>query len=36
MWKGWEVKVYDRLKRKTRQLQEEMPSYVKKLIEKNL
>jgi len=36
MWRGNEVKIYQRLKHKTRQLQKEMPSYVKKLIEEHL
>lgn len=36
MWSGAEVEVYDRLKRKTEQLQQDMPAYVKKIIEKNL
>lgn len=36
MWTGTEIEVYDRLKKKTEQLQQEMPAYVKKIIEKNL
>ncbi|MBI5971042.1 MAG: HNH endonuclease [Deltaproteobacteria bacterium] len=36
MWVGAEVEVYDRLKKKTEKLQQEMPAYVKKIIEKNL
>ena len=36
MWMGTEVEVYDRLKKKTAELQQEMPAYVKKIIEKNL
>ncbi len=36
MWTGAEVEVYDRLKKKTEKLQQEMPAYVKKIIEKNL
>jgi len=36
MWTGTEVEVYDRLKRKTETLQQEMPAYVKKIIERNL
>jgi len=36
MWTGAEVKVYDRLKKKTEKLQQEMPAYVKKIIERNL
>jgi len=30
------LEVYDRLKKKTEELQQEMPAYVKKIIEKNL
>lgn len=36
MWTGAEVAVYDRLRKKTEKLQEEIPSYVKKIIEKHL
>ena len=36
MWTGTEVEIYDRLKKKTEELQQEMPVYVKKIIEKNL
>lgn len=36
MWTGDEVEVYDRLKKKTEKLQQGMPAYVKKLIDKNL
>ena len=36
LWTGAEVEVYDRLKKKTEELQQEMPAYVKKIIEKNL
>ena len=36
MWQGSEIDVYDRLKKKTEELQQEMPAYVKKIIEKNL
>jgi len=36
MWTGDEVKTYDRLKKKTEELQQEMPAYVKRIIEKNL
>ncbi|MFH0910055.1 MAG: HNH endonuclease signature motif containing protein [Planctomycetota bacterium] len=36
MWIGAEVKVYNRLKRKTEELQQEMPAYVKKIVERNL
>jgi hypothetical protein len=36
MWTGDEVQVYDRLKKKTEKLQQEMPAYVKKIIERNL
>lgn len=36
MWIGTEVEVYDKLKKKTEELQQEMPAYVKKIIEKNL
>ena len=36
MWSGPEVEVYDRLKKKTEELQQDMPAYVKKIIEKTL
>jgi hypothetical protein len=36
MWTGAEVEMYERLKKKTEALQQEMPAYVKKIIEKNL
>jgi hypothetical protein len=36
MWVGTEVEIYDRLKEKTERLQQEMPAYVKKIIERNL
>ncbi len=36
MWSGPEVEVYDRLKKKTEELQQDMPAYVKKVIERNL
>jgi hypothetical protein len=36
MWTGDEVQVYDRLKKKTEELQQRMPAYVKKIIEKAL
>ena len=36
MWSGAEVGVYDRLKKKTEELQQDMPAYVKKIIERNL
>ena len=36
MWSGPEVEVYDRLKKKTEELQQDKPAYVKKIIEKNL
>ena len=36
MWTGDEVAVYDRLKKKSADLQQDMPAYVKKIIEKNL
>ncbi|MGD0090130.1 MAG: HNH endonuclease signature motif containing protein [Planctomycetota bacterium] len=36
MWTGDEVRTYDRLKKRTEELQQEMPAYVKKIIEKNL
>jgi hypothetical protein len=36
MWLGAEVAVYDRLKKKTEELQQDMPAYVKKVIERNL
>jgi hypothetical protein len=36
MWTGAEVAVYDRLKKKTEELQQDMPAYVKRVIERNL
>lgn len=36
LWTGTEIEVYDRLKKKTEELQQEMPAYVKKIIERNL
>ena len=36
MWTGVEVEVYDRLRKKTAALQQEMPAYVKKIIEREL
>ena len=36
MWIGAEVAVYDRLKKKTEELQQDMPAYVKNVIERNL
>lgn len=36
MWTGAEVDVYEKLKKKTESLQQEMPAYVKKIIERNL
>lgn len=36
MWMGAEVAIYDRLKKKTEELQQDMPAYVKKVIERNL
>ena len=36
MWTGDEVEVYERLKKKTAELQQEIPGYVKKIIERNL
>jgi hypothetical protein len=36
MWTDAEVEVYDRLKKKTKELQQEMPAFVKKIIERNL
>ena len=36
IWTSAEVEVYDRLKKKTEELQQEMPSYVKRIIERNL
>ena len=36
MWSGEEVKVYDELKRQTEALQEDMPSYVKEIIRKQI
>jgi hypothetical protein len=36
MWSGDEVSVYDRLKRRTMELQKDIPRYIKEIIEKNL
>jgi hypothetical protein len=36
MWSGDEVSVYDRLKRRTMELQKDIPKYIKEVIEKNL
>jgi hypothetical protein len=36
MWTGDEVAVYDRLRKKTTALQQDMPAFVKQIIEKNL
>jgi len=36
IWTGAEVGEYDRLKMKTEKLQQEMPTYVKKIIKDNL
>jgi hypothetical protein len=36
LWTDDEVAVYDRLKKKTEELQQEIPAYVKKIIERNL
>jgi hypothetical protein len=36
MWSGEEVSVYDRLKRRTMELQKDIPRYIKEIIEKNL
>lgn len=36
MWSGEEVLVYDRLKRRTMELQKDIPRYIKEIIEKNL
>jgi tRNA A-37 threonylcarbamoyl transferase component Bud32 len=34
MWSGAEVEIYDRLKKKTEKLQQDMPAYVKKSLKK--
>ena len=36
MWSGDEVSVYDRLRRKTKELQKDIPKYIKEIIERNL
>lgn len=36
IWTDADVAVYDRLKKKTEELQQEIPAYVKKIIERNL
>lgn len=36
MWSGDEVSVYDRLKRRTMELQKDIPKYIKEIIERNL
>jgi len=36
MWSGKEIAVYERLKRKTMELQKDIPKYIKEIIEKNI
>ncbi len=36
IWSGEEVEEYNRLKRKTEQLQQDIPSYVKEIIKKHV
>jgi hypothetical protein len=36
LWSGEEVTEYDRLKRRTVELQKDIPKYVKEIIEKHL
>jgi hypothetical protein len=36
MWSGDEISVYDRLKRRTMELQKDIPKYIKEIIQKNL
>jgi hypothetical protein len=36
MWSGEEVSVYDRLKKRTMELQKDIPKYIKEIIEENL
>ena len=36
MWTGKEVSVYDRLKKRTMELQKDLPKFVKEIIEKHL
>ncbi|HBL18007.1 MAG TPA: HNH endonuclease, partial [Elusimicrobia bacterium] len=36
MWTGNEVQSYEQLKKKSEELQQTMPAYVKRVIEKNL
>ena len=36
MWTGEEVSVYDRLKKRTMELQKNIPEYIKEIIEKNI
>jgi len=35
MWTGVEVEDYERLKTKSRELQQEMPAYVKKILKRS-
>ena len=36
MWLGDEVSVYDRLKKRTLELQKNIPDYIKEIIEKHV
>lgn len=36
MWTGDEVTVYDRLKKRTMELQKEIPTYIKEIIERHI
>ena len=36
MWSGEEIEVYERLRERTRELQKDIPSYIKELIKKYL
>jgi hypothetical protein len=36
MWSGAEVRTYDRLRRESKRLQQDMPAYVKRIVEKHL
>ena len=36
LWSGKEVAIYDRLKRRTMELQKDIPKYIKEIIEKHM
>jgi len=36
IWSGDEISIYERLKEKTLELQKELPTYIKEIVEKHL